>query len=136
MFNDKEILKIFDEAFKEFNKKHKITCSVEIVDYDKFWEIAKESKLVAEQLKNGIPVIVGALVRHRKDEDIVYLSADVLNQITDDKKFVKAIIMHEFYHILLKDKLKEDSVKEDEKSEERAKEKMREEFPDLAEYLD
>ncbi len=61
---------------------------------------------------------------------------DNLNFISGgDKDFVKALIMHEFYHILFKSKVKKDVLKEDLKSEERAKKAMNKDFPKLAKCL-
>jgi hypothetical protein len=134
MFGDKDILKIYEKAYSDFLKKHKVECSVKIVNELEFMKIARKSKLVRENIKEGVPVLVGALVDHGI-KDTVYLSADVLNQITEDEKFVEALILHEFYHVLFKKKVKLDDLAEDLKSEERVKNAMAKEFPKLANYV-
>ena len=134
MFGDKDILKIYEKAYSDFLKKHSVECGVKIVSELEFMKIAKKSKLVRENIKEGVPVLVGALVDHGIT-DTVYLSSDVINQITDDEKFVKALILHEFYHVLFKRKVKLDDLAEDLKSEERVKNAMAKEFPRLANYV-
>ena len=78
--------------------------------------------------------MVGALVVH-SSIDTIYVSRDVINSITDDPKFVKAIFMHEFYHIYFKSKMKDNKFKTALDSETRAKKAMRKDFPNLARYL-
>lgn len=134
MFGDKDILEIYEKAYSDFLKKHKVECSVKIVGELEFMKIAKKSKLVRENIRQNVPMLVGALVDHGIN-DTVYLSSDVINQITEDENFVKALIMHEFYHVLFKRKVKLDDLAEDLKSEERVKNAMAKEFPKLANYV-
>ena len=63
------------------------------------------------------------------------MSVDVLNQLSDEEDFVKALLIHEFYHILLKSKVKCDRLDENLKSEERVKKSMKTEFPELSSWL-
>ena len=99
-----------------------------------FWKLAKRSSLVRAKLKKGIPVMVGALVVH-SSIDTVYICKDVINSITDDPKFVKAIFLHEFYHIYFKSKMTDGGFKSAVDSEKRAKKAMKKEFPVLSRYL-
>ena len=136
MFDEKAIQKIFDETYAEFIKKHKISCKLKFVDQKEFMSVAKLSKVVNKELQEGFPVIIGALVEHLKGEDIILLNVDTLNELSGgDKLFVKSLIIHEFYHILFKSKVKKDVLKEDLKSEERAKKAMKKEFPELDSYV-
>lgn len=135
VFTKKDILKISNEAYSDFSKKHKINCEIKLINSTEFWKIAKRSELVKNNLKKGIPVSVGALVSHKGKTDVVYVSDEVINTITDDPKFVKAIFIHEFYHIYLKSLVKNGSLKEASLSEKRTKSEMKEEFPDLAKLL-
>lgn len=135
MFSEKDIEGIYSSAFSDFSKKYKINCSFRLVGENEFMEVAKRSKLIKKSLKEGIPVLVGALVEHSNRGDFVYLSVDILNQITDKKQFVKALIMHEFYHVLFKDRVKKDEVSEDLNSELRAKKAMEKDFPRLSKYI-
>lgn len=135
MFNEKEVRSIFDETFEEFSKKHKIKCSFELLEFKDFIDLAEKSNIIKEDIKFGLPVLVGALVVHSSNKDKVCMSIDVLNQLSDKKDFVKALIMHEFYHILFKSKVKKNNLEENKKSEERAKKAMKNEFPELSSWL-
>ncbi len=135
VFIKKEILEIGNKTYSDFSKKHKITCEIKLVNSNEFWKIAKKSELIKENLKKGIPVSVGALVSHKSKKDVVYVSDEVINTITDNPNFVKAIFMHEFYHIYLKSLVKNGSLKEANLSEKRTKYEMKKEFPNLARYL-
>lgn len=136
MFNEKDVLKIFNSAYSDFSKKNKIKCSLKLVDQKEFNQIAKKCKLVQDNLKLAIVPLVGALTVHSIDNDIIYASADILNEITEDKNFVKAIFMHEFYHILFKGKVKKNNSKEELKSENRVNKQIAKDFPKLAKYMD
>lgn len=136
MFNEKDVLKIFDSAYSDFSKKNKICCSLKLVNQEEFNKIAKKSKLVQDNLELAIVPLVGALTEHFVDKDIIYVCVDVLNEITGDKNFVKAIFMHEFYHILFKKKVKQNSSKEELKSENRVNKQLAKDFPKLAKYMD
>jgi len=135
MFTQKDVLRIFKEAYDEFSKKHKIHCSLKLVRDEDFFYLSKKSKIVKNQLSDGVPVLVGALVRHTRFKEIVYLCPDVINQLTDDEYFVKSLIMHEFYHILLKKEVKSLSLSEEIESELRVREEMAREFPLLAKNI-
>ncbi|MDO9027407.1 MAG: hypothetical protein Q7U68_00880 [Candidatus Roizmanbacteria bacterium] len=135
MFNEKDVLKIFNSAYSDFSKKNKINCSLKLVNQEEFNKIARKCKLVQDNLKLAIVPLVGALTEHLLDRDIVYASPDILNEITDDKNFVKAIFMHEFYHILFKRKVKKNSSKEELKSENRVNKQLAKDFPKLARYM-
>ncbi len=135
MFDEKEVKTIFDESFKEFSKKHKIECDFELLEFREFLDLAGKSNIVKEDEKSGLPILIGALVVHSSKKDKVCMSVDVLNQLSDEKDFVKALIMHEFYHILFKSKVKDNTLEENKKSEDRAKKAMKKEFPELFSWL-
>jgi hypothetical protein len=135
MFSEKEVKNIFNETFEEFSKKHKIECDFELFEIEKFMDLASKSNIIKENINSGLPVLVGALVVHSNKTDKVCMSIDVLNQLSDKKDFVKALIMHEFYHILLKSKVKTNSLEENLKSEKRAKKMMEKEFSELSSWL-
>jgi len=134
MFTKKQILQIGRKAYSEFSKKHKIACKIKLVRPKTFWKIAKKSEIIRNKLKEGIPVEVGAIVLH-SSIDTVYISEMVINTITDDKEFLKAIFMHEFYHVYFKKLLKNNDIKSSLASEKRAKVKMKKDFPELAKYF-
>jgi len=136
MFTEKEIKTFGKDMYFEFNKKHNIDCKIKLIDEKDFWEIAKKSELVQDKIKKGIPISIGALVSHKLEGDIVYVSVDVINSLTNDSNFVKSIFLHEFFHIYLKSSIKNYNFREAKLSEERAKKEMKKEFPKLAKYLD
>jgi len=136
MFTEIEIKEIYNKAYSEFNKKYKINCDVKFVNEEEFMNVAKLSNIVRNNMLEGIPVLVGALVDHEGDKDVILLSVDILNSISaGNKLFVKALIIHEFYHVLFKLKVEKDTLKEDEKSENRVKTAMKKDFPKLANCL-
>lgn len=136
MFTENQIKRIYNKAYLEFNKKHKIDCELRFVNEEEFMGLTKLSKIIRNDILEGIPVLVGALVEHEEERDIVLLSVDILNGISSgDKLFVKALITHEFYHVLFKSKVKKDILEEDEKSENRVKNAMKKDFPELANCL-
>ncbi|MBT7237717.1 hypothetical protein HN865_02560, partial [Candidatus Woesearchaeota archaeon] len=117
MFNRKEVKNIFDETLEEFSKKHKVKCLFELMEFKDFVDLAAKSNIVKEDINSGLPILVGALVVHSSEKDKICMSVDVLNQLSDKKDFVKALIMHELYHILFKSKVKENNLDENLKSE-------------------
>jgi isopentenyl phosphate kinase len=135
MFSKKEIMKLGNETYSKFYNKHKIECKIKIISEKKFWNLAKKSELVKNKIKEGIPIIIGALVSHEKIGDTIYVSDEVINTLTNDSDFVKSIFLHEFFHIYLKYLVKNKSLKEASLSEERVKSEMKKEFPDLAKYI-
>ena len=104
MFTKKQIKDLASEAHKEFSKKHKVQCEISMIELDKFWKLAKKSKLVQDDLKKRIPLKVGALVLHGEKE-IIYLNQEIVNQLSSNPMFVKALVMHELSHIYLKNKV-------------------------------
>ena len=136
MFTKKDIEFLFDETYSEFSKKHRVKCSLKFVNSDEFSYLAKTSEVVKEGIKEGALPLVGAFVMHSPKKDEVYLSIDLLNEISaGNKDFVKALFMHELYHILLKNQVKAQTLSEEVESEIRAREKMMLEFPKLAKYI-
>jgi hypothetical protein len=134
MFTKKEILQIGKKAYSDFSKRHKIDCKIKIVKPNKFWKIANQSEIIRNKMNEGIPVEVGAVVLHSKI-DTVYVSDLVINTITEDKNFLRAIFMHEFYHVYFKKLLKNNDLKSSFASEKRAKLKLKKDFPKLGKYF-
>ena len=124
MFNKTDINELGNEALAIFSRRYKIRCEINLVSSEVFWKYAKQSKLIQDKIKENIPVSVGALVVHSK-LDKVLVSEDVLNSITNDPLFVKAIFIHEFYHVYFKKLLEEGALKIPFRSEEEVKLKMK-----------
>ena len=105
MFNDKEIISLANEARDEFSKLHETDCKIALKSLDDFWNLAKKSRLIQQEVKLGLPLKVGSLVIHGKEETII-LNKEIINNLTSNKDFVKALVMHELYHILLKNNIR------------------------------
>ena len=134
MFSKKEIVDLASQAHSEFIKKHKVNCKISLVSLNEFWNLAKKSKLVQADIKQKIPLKIGAIVLHSK-KDVICLNQEILNQIANDPDFVKAIVIHELYHVLLKNKVKEDSLNEEVKSENRVDDYLTKEFPNYSKFF-
>ncbi len=134
MFSKKEVKSLANEAYKEFYKKHKVSCQISLVHLDEFWKLAKKSPLIKDDIKRKIPLKVGALVVHGV-KDVICLNEDIINNLTSNPDFVKALVLHELYHILLKGKVRENTLNEDVKSENRVDFNMEKEFPEYAKYF-
>ncbi len=134
MFVEKELKKLAKEVYSEFSKKYKVSCEFSFVSLDEFWKLAKKSKLVQDDIRRKIPLKVGALVVHGK-KDRICLNVEVLNQITNNPNFVKAIMFHELSHVYLKGKVMQDSLNEGIKSENRVESFVQEKFPKYSKYL-
>ncbi len=134
MFSKKEIKSLASEAHGEFSKKYKVSCKFSLIDLDKFWGLAKKSKIIQDDIKKKIPLKVGAIVIHGEKE-VICLNEDIINNLTDDPNFVKAIIIHELFHVYLKNKVRSDDLNEEIKSENRVEFNMEKEFPKYAKYM-
>jgi len=136
MFSAKKIMKLAEEAYEEFSKRHKsMEVELEFVKEDEFFELADRSKLVHLEMREGLPIKVGSLVMHGK-KDIIVLCTDVINLLTKNDNFVKALVMHELFHILDKKRVKDSSMNQMIRSEERVHKQFIKEFPNYAELLD
>jgi hypothetical protein len=134
MFSKKEVKSLASEAYSEFSKKHKVSCKISMIDLDEFWRLAKKSKVIQEDIRQKIPLKVGALVVHGK-KDTICLNEDIINQMSNDSNFVKAIVLHELFHVLLRSKVKEDNLGESIRSENRVHDYLNKEFPKYSKYL-
>lgn len=136
MFSAKKIMQLAERSYEEFSKKHKgLEVELEFVKEEEFFDLAERSKLVHLEMEKGLPVKVGSLVMHGT-KDIIVLCTDVINLLTKETDFVKALVMHELFHILDKKKVKRKSVNELVKSEKRVHKQFLKEFPGYAKLLD
>jgi hypothetical protein len=134
MFTKKEIRELAKVAYFEFSKKHKVSCKISMIDLDEFWKLAKKSRLIQDDMRKKIPLKVGALVVHG-EKDNICLNEDILNNLTRDSNFVKAVVIHELYHVYLKRKILENNLIEGVKSENRADYHMKRDFPNYSKYF-
>jgi hypothetical protein len=134
MFSKFQVKSLANEAYKEFSKKHKIACQISLISLDEFWKLAKKSLLIRDDMKRKIPLKVGALVVHG-EKDVICLNEDIISNITNDSNFVKAVVFHELYHVLLKNQVKKINLDEEVKSENRVDFLLEKEFPKYARYF-
>lgn len=135
MLTDPKILDIADAAQRHF----KLDCEIKILPYDRFKKIALKSPLIVEVLEEGFSfreLEIPALIYHEEKEHI-YLCKKIINELTRnyDKKtqeeFVKAVLYHELFHILEKNKVKRKNFSQCLKSEERICRDFKRKFPHL-----
>jgi len=134
MFSKNDIQKLSKQAYKEFLKKHDVSCQIKLIDLDLFWKLAKKSRLIQDDIKRKIPLKVGSLVVHGKKE-VIYLNQDIINGMSNDPSFVKALVIHELCHVYLRNKLLNESLGEEIRSENRAENMVESEFPKYSSYL-
>lgn len=137
MLTNSQILKIASTACKQF----KIRCEVKVIPYSKFLPIAEKSPLIQLVLAEGVTfdeLSVPAVIWHEKKEHI-YLCSEIVKKLLkgenngDQKKFVKAVMYHELFHIINEKKVKHISLPQCFKSEERVCKEFQKEYPRLAE---
>ena len=134
MFTKNQIKSLTNGAYSEFSKKHKVSCRFDFVNLNEFWKLAKKNRLIQQEIRLKIPLKVGALVLHGEKE-VICLNEDIINQITNDPNFVKAIVIHELYHVLLRNMIKIGSFNEEMHSENSADSSLKREFPKYAKYM-
>lgn len=126
MFSDSDILNLGKEAQKEFLDKHPVKCRILLENLDNFWKLANKSKIVQYEFKLGLPLKIGSLTVHGKKPKII-MNAEIVNNLTSDPNFVKALVIHELYHIYLNNKIS--SVNDAFDSEEKDDKIFSKEFP-------
>ena len=129
-------MKAAEQAYELFCDKHKVDVYLEFVDEDEFFDLCEKSKIVREEMKEGLPVKVGSLVAHSKEKETIILCMDVLNLLSRDLDFVKALVLHELYHILYRKNVKSNKLDSLFASEERVHKHFRQEFPEFAMLLE
>jgi|TARA_Y100000310_G_C20659388_1_gene803825 hypothetical protein len=134
MFTKKGVKELAKIAYSEFSEKHKVSCKISMVNLDEFWKLAKKSKLIQDDIKKRIPLKVGALVVHG-EKDNICLNEDILNNLTSDSNYVKAVVIHELYHVYLKKEILENNLVEEIKSENRVDNYIKKEFPKYSKYF-
>ena len=70
MFSRKDVKNLASEAYFEFSNKHKVSCKISMIDLDEFCRLAKKSKIIQADIRQRIPLKVGALVVHGKKDTI------------------------------------------------------------------
>jgi predicted metal-dependent peptidase len=135
--NEKEVMVAAEQAYELFLTKHKVDVYLEFIDEEEFFDLSEKSKIISEEMKEGLPIKVGSLVAHSKDKETIILCINILNFLTKNLDFVKALVLHELYHILYRKKInKTDKVNSFFISEERVHEHFKQEFPNYARILE
>ena len=135
MISEQEILNLA----KDITKKEKLNIVVKFLPYKQFIKEAKKSPLIRQVLKEGndfYDLNVPSLFSHKTN--IIYLNKKILTKLLHDeplsiqKRFILAIIYHEIFHFINKQKLKDKSLNAALFSEERAEKDFKKHFPSLA----
>lgn len=134
MFGSKEVLKLANEAFKLFSMKHNVDVVLELVNETEFWNLALQSQIVKEEVEDKLPLKIAALMVHKRLDRIV-LCTNIINKLNLSKGKLIAVIMHELYHVLDKDRIKHNTLTDCIKSEERVNEHFRNDFPQIAKLI-
>ncbi|MDP1729459.1 MAG: hypothetical protein Q8L27_04615 [archaeon] len=135
MLSEKQILEIAHEALRTF----KIHCEIKFLSYPDYKSVAMESPLISQVLEDGFSfeeLKIPALVKHDLHEHI-YLSKKIISvllrnkPVTVQKKFIKAMLYHELFHIRYRDQIKKANYLECQKSEDVVCKEFEKEHPDL-----
>ena len=126
MFSDSDVMRLGKEAKKEFLEKHKVKCKLILESLDNFWKLANKSKIVQYEHRLGLPLKIGSLTVHG-EIPLIVMNTEIINNMSNDSNFVKALMMHELYHIYLNNKVL--GVDEAFDSEEKDDEIFSKEFP-------
>jgi hypothetical protein len=134
--NEKKVIKAAEQAYDMFSKKHKVDVFLEFLNEEEFFELSSKSRIIHEELREGLPVKVGSLVVHSGRRETIVLCKDVINLLTKDPEFVKALVLHELFHVLDRGKIKGQDMIDFIESEERVHRDFKKEFPKYAEMLE
>ncbi len=146
MLTDKEILKIANDTYNDFSVDFLIECKFECVSIKKYIDLAKKTPLIQiyieQKLYDSIKnVTVPAIVVPGEVEKI-YFCKNIVNKIVKklskekQKMFVRAIVLHELYHIVNRSEERDVNSYSFMKSERRAHQEFKEDYPDLYKVLE
>ncbi|MFH1840491.1 MAG: hypothetical protein ABH849_05065 [Nanoarchaeota archaeon] len=136
MMNEKEVIKAAEQAYSMFSKKHKVDVFLEFLNEEEFFDLSSRSRIIHEEMKEGLPIKVGSLVVHSGRKETIVLCKDVINLLTKDPEFVKALVLHELFHVLDRSKVKGQDMLDFIASEDRVHKDFKKEFPKYAEMLE
>lgn len=146
MISEKEILRLAEEAYEEFSVNFLVSVKFEVLPIKKFLKIAEKSEIIKTELETGAiddirNIKVPALVVHG-DHEKIYFCKLIINKLAarlskqKQKDFVRAITLHELYHIINKSLVRDLNLYEFVKSEKRVDDELREDYPDLINVLE
>src|SRR3989344_1339271 len=110
MIGEKEILRLAGEIYSEFSINYLIDVKIEVLPFDKFLKLAEKIDYVKK-------IVDGKKIKNLKDSPLAILTIsgepykivfckNIVNKISrrlgkqKQKDFIKAITLHELYHIL------------------------------------
>lgn len=146
MLTDKDILKIANDTYNDFSVDFLIECKFECVSIKKYIDLAKKTPLIQvyieQKLYDSIKnVTVPAIVVRGEVEKICFCK-NIVNKIVKklskekQKMFVRAIVLHELYHIVNRSEERDVNSYSFMKSERRAHQEFKEDYPDLYKVLE
>ena len=134
MLSKKEI----EEISIHLLRKHGLKTKVKFLNFDLFEEKAKKSPIINQSLQEGNSLNelnIPALISH--EENTIYFSEETLRNLLLDEpisiqtRFVKAVILHEIFHILNKQHIKAENFNSALRLEEKATRQFRKNYPAL-----
>ncbi len=135
MFTDKDLIRISRKAYSEFSKKYNINYKLKFISVEEFSRLANKSEVIKDKLRKGFPPPIGALVSSSYKSGVIYINLELINILTEDEKFVRAIFIHEFFHIYYRQSIHNKDLDQLKFSEKRVNTKIKKEFPNLSKYF-
>lgn len=146
MLTDREILKLANESYNEFLTNFLVECQFEVVPLNKFLHIAEKNKyfqdlLNKKQFKSIKEMYIPIVTISGEKFKIIFCNL-LLNRILarfskeKQKLFIKAITLHELYHIINQSEKRELNIYNIIRSDSLAHKEFKEDFPQLTKLLD
>lgn len=146
MLTDREILKIANDTYNDFLADFLIECKFECISLKRYYDLAKKTPLILAYIEQKLynelkDVITPAIVVHGETEKM-YFCKNILNKIIrrlskeKQKMFVKAIVLHELYHIVNRAEVRDVGSYLFMKSDKRSYQEFREDYPALYKVLE
>lgn len=146
MLTDREVLKIANDTYNDFLADFLIDCKFECVSLKRYIDLAKKTPLIQTYIEQKLysdvkEIISPAIIVHGEVEKM-YFCKNILNKIIrklskeKQKMFVRAIVLHELYHIVNRADTREVNSYLFMKSERRSYQEFKEDYPELYKLLE
>lgn len=126
-----DILKIAEETFRKFPYKIK-KPEFKLTNKEEFVNLLGFSPLIRHHKKDIN--ITPALTANKKDVVEIHFCPEIIKSLSNSKKFVEALTLHELYHI--KNNLKIETEIDAIYSEEKVHNELRNDFPKYEDLLE
>lgn len=146
MITDREIIKIANEVYGEFLTNFLIDCNIESVSMNKYIGIAEKNRDIqilmdANIIKNIKDIFVPVIVNPGEKIRMIFCGAivsKILKGFSKEKQknFVKALTLHELYHIVNNVEKRELNQYNFIRSDKRAYQEFKDDYPDFAKLLE